>query len=88
VYPDQNRMRRGLTRRDVFAVGIELAITEHDPLRHRAAGRDSFRICRPLSVGVDGTAASSAVVRLSKHELETVHDRSLRPPLPAARSRS
>jgi anaerobic selenocysteine-containing dehydrogenase len=28
VHPDQNRMRRGLDREDVFAVGIELAMTE------------------------------------------------------------
>jgi len=28
VHPDQNRMRRGLTREDVFAVGIELTMTE------------------------------------------------------------
>ncbi len=28
VHPDQNRMRRGLGREDVFAVGIELAMTE------------------------------------------------------------
>ncbi len=28
VHPDQNRMRRGLAREDVFAVGIELAMTE------------------------------------------------------------
>ena len=28
VHPDQNRMRRGLAREDVFAVGIELATTE------------------------------------------------------------
>ena len=28
VHPDQNRMRRGLTRDDVFAVGIELTMTE------------------------------------------------------------
>jgi anaerobic selenocysteine-containing dehydrogenase len=28
VHPDQNRMRRGLAREDVFAVGIDLAMTE------------------------------------------------------------
>lgn len=28
VHPDQNRMRRGLSREDVFAVGIEIAMTE------------------------------------------------------------
>ncbi|MBO0739370.1 MAG: molybdopterin-dependent oxidoreductase, partial [Alphaproteobacteria bacterium] len=28
VHPDQNRMRRGLARADVFAVGIELTLTE------------------------------------------------------------
>ena len=28
VHPDQNRIRRGLTRNDVFAVGIELTMTE------------------------------------------------------------
>ncbi len=28
VHPDQNRMRRGLAREDLFAVGIELAMTE------------------------------------------------------------
>ncbi|HEX5327297.1 MAG TPA: molybdopterin-dependent oxidoreductase, partial [Acetobacteraceae bacterium] len=28
VHPDQNRMRRGLLREDVFAVGIEVAMTE------------------------------------------------------------
>ncbi len=28
VHPDQNRMRRGLARADVFAVGIELTMTE------------------------------------------------------------
>jgi anaerobic selenocysteine-containing dehydrogenase len=28
VHPDQNRMRRGLTREDVFSVGIELTMTE------------------------------------------------------------
>jgi anaerobic selenocysteine-containing dehydrogenase len=28
VHPDQNRMRRGLARTDVFAVGIELTMTE------------------------------------------------------------
>jgi len=28
VHPDQNRMRRGLARNDVFAVGIELTMTE------------------------------------------------------------
>jgi anaerobic selenocysteine-containing dehydrogenase len=28
VHPDQNRMRRGLARPDVFAVGIELTMTE------------------------------------------------------------
>jgi anaerobic selenocysteine-containing dehydrogenase len=28
VHPDQNRMRRGLARPDVFAVGIELTLTE------------------------------------------------------------
>jgi anaerobic selenocysteine-containing dehydrogenase len=28
VHPDQNRMRRGLARDDVFAVGIELTMTE------------------------------------------------------------
>jgi len=28
VHPDQNRMRRALAREDVFAVGIELAMTE------------------------------------------------------------
>jgi anaerobic selenocysteine-containing dehydrogenase len=28
VHPDQNRMRRGLARPDIFAVGIELAMTE------------------------------------------------------------
>ncbi len=28
VHPDQNRMRRGLAREDVFAVGIEVAMTE------------------------------------------------------------
>jgi anaerobic selenocysteine-containing dehydrogenase len=28
VHPDQNRMRRGLDRSDVFAVGIELTMTE------------------------------------------------------------
>ena len=28
VHPEQNRMRRGLAREDVFAVGIELAMTE------------------------------------------------------------
>jgi anaerobic selenocysteine-containing dehydrogenase len=28
VHPDQNRMRRGLTREDVFAVGIDVAMTE------------------------------------------------------------
>ncbi|MEO9189977.1 MAG: molybdopterin-dependent oxidoreductase [Acetobacteraceae bacterium] len=28
VHPDQNRMRRGLARDDVFAVGIEVAMTE------------------------------------------------------------
>jgi anaerobic selenocysteine-containing dehydrogenase len=28
VHPDQNRMRRGLGREDVFAVGIELTMTE------------------------------------------------------------
>ncbi|MGA9865345.1 MAG: molybdopterin-dependent oxidoreductase [Acetobacteraceae bacterium] len=28
VHPDQNRMRRGLEREDVFTVGIELAMTE------------------------------------------------------------
>jgi anaerobic selenocysteine-containing dehydrogenase len=28
VHPDQNRMRRGLSREDVFAVGIEVAMTE------------------------------------------------------------
>ena len=34
-------------------------------------GRKALR----FSVGVDGLAASGAIVRLSKHELETVHDR-------------
>ncbi len=28
VHPDQNRMRRGLTRDDIFSVGIEVAMTE------------------------------------------------------------
>ncbi|MFO1087416.1 MAG: molybdopterin-dependent oxidoreductase [Reyranellaceae bacterium] len=28
VHPDQNRLRRGLARSDVFSVGIELALTE------------------------------------------------------------
>jgi anaerobic selenocysteine-containing dehydrogenase len=28
VHPDQNRMRRGLAREDVFAVGVELTLTE------------------------------------------------------------
>jgi len=28
VHPDQNRMRRGLSREDVFAVGMELTMTE------------------------------------------------------------
>jgi anaerobic selenocysteine-containing dehydrogenase len=28
VHPDQNRMRRGLVREDVFAVGIDVAMTE------------------------------------------------------------
>jgi len=28
VHPDQNRMRRGLARTDIFAVGIELTMTE------------------------------------------------------------
>jgi anaerobic selenocysteine-containing dehydrogenase len=28
VHPDQNRMRRGLAREDLFAVGIELTLTE------------------------------------------------------------
>jgi anaerobic selenocysteine-containing dehydrogenase len=28
VHPDQNRMRRGLARPDIFAVGIELTMTE------------------------------------------------------------
>jgi len=28
VHPDQNRMRRGLLREDVFSVGIEIAMTE------------------------------------------------------------
>ena len=28
VHPDQNRMRRGLAREDVFAVGLELTMTE------------------------------------------------------------
>ncbi len=28
VHPDQNRMRRGLSREDVFAVGIDVAMTE------------------------------------------------------------
>src|SRR6202011_2000725 len=28
VHPDQNRMRRGLARDDVFAIGIELTMTE------------------------------------------------------------
>ena len=28
VHPDQNRMRRGLGREDVFSVGIELTMTE------------------------------------------------------------
>jgi anaerobic selenocysteine-containing dehydrogenase len=28
VHPDQNRMRRGLARQDLFAVGIELTMTE------------------------------------------------------------
>lgn len=28
VHPDQNRMRRGLAREDLFAVGIEIAMTE------------------------------------------------------------
>ena len=28
VHPDQNRMRRGLAREDVFTVGIELTMTE------------------------------------------------------------
>jgi anaerobic selenocysteine-containing dehydrogenase len=28
VHPDQNRMRRGLARADIFAVGIELTMTE------------------------------------------------------------
>jgi anaerobic selenocysteine-containing dehydrogenase len=28
VHPDQNRMRRGLAREDVFAIGIELTMTE------------------------------------------------------------
>ncbi len=28
VHPDQNRMRRGLAREDVFAVGIDVAMTE------------------------------------------------------------
>ena len=28
VHPDQNRMRRGLAREDVFTVGIEVAMTE------------------------------------------------------------
>jgi anaerobic selenocysteine-containing dehydrogenase len=28
VHPDQNRMRRGLARTDIFSVGIELAMTE------------------------------------------------------------
>jgi anaerobic selenocysteine-containing dehydrogenase len=28
VHPDQNRMRRGLARKDLFAVGIELTMTE------------------------------------------------------------
>ncbi|HUN50329.1 MAG TPA: molybdopterin dinucleotide binding domain-containing protein, partial [Candidatus Sulfotelmatobacter sp.] len=32
VHPDQNRMRRGLAREDVFAVGIELTMTES--MRH------------------------------------------------------
>jgi anaerobic selenocysteine-containing dehydrogenase len=31
VHPDQNRMRRGLARPDVFAVGIELTMTESMP---------------------------------------------------------
>src|SRR5207344_2619405 len=28
VHPDQNRLRRGLAREDVFLVGIEIAMTE------------------------------------------------------------
>src|SRR5262249_1740192 len=28
VHPDQNRMRRGLARDDIFSVGIEVAMTE------------------------------------------------------------
>ena len=28
VHPDQNRMRRGLAREDVFTVGIDVAMTE------------------------------------------------------------
>ena len=31
VHPDQNRMRRGLAREDMFLVGIEVAMTESMP---------------------------------------------------------
>ena len=40
VHPDQNRMRRGLAREDLFIVGIDVVMTESMALlRHRAAGR-------------------------------------------------
>ena len=49
VHPDQNRMRRGLARDDVFSVGIEVTMTESmTPLRRRVAGGDAFRIPRSL----------------------------------------
>ena len=49
VHPDQNRMRRGLARDDIFSVGIEVAMTES--MAHCdivLAGGDAFRIPRPL----------------------------------------
>ena len=51
VHPDQNRMRRGLTRDDVFTVGIDVAMTESMAYCDiRAAGGDAFRICRFVSI--------------------------------------
>ena len=51
VHPDQNRMKRGLARDDIFTVGIDVTMTESMAhVRHRAAGGDQLRMRRSVRV--------------------------------------
>jgi anaerobic selenocysteine-containing dehydrogenase len=79
VHPDQNRMRRGLAREEVFTIGIDVAMTEslaHCDIVLPAA---AFRICRPLPVLWPSLAAARRAGRHAARRVVAEH-RDLPPP--------